>query len=36
MRRAGHIARMAEIRNAYTVLVLKPERKGSLGRTRLV
>jgi hypothetical protein len=33
MRYAGHVARMAEKRNAYRVLVVKPEKKNkSLGR----
>jgi len=29
---AGHVARMREIRNAYKILVKKPERKKLLGR----
>jgi hypothetical protein len=31
---AGHVARMAERRNAYRILVGKPEGKKSLGRPR--
>jgi hypothetical protein len=34
MRRAGHVARMGEKRNAYTILVRKPERKRPLGIPR--
>jgi hypothetical protein len=34
MRWAGHVARMGEKRNAYTILVGKPEGKRPLGRTR--
>jgi hypothetical protein len=34
MRRAGHIARMGEKRNAYRILVGKPEGKRPLGRPR--
>jgi hypothetical protein len=34
MRRAGHVARMGENRNAYKRLVGKPERKRPLGRPR--
>jgi hypothetical protein len=34
MRWAGHVARMREKRNAYRLLVGKPERKRLLGRTR--
>jgi hypothetical protein len=34
MRWAGHVARMWEKRNAYSILVGKPERKRSLGRPR--
>jgi hypothetical protein len=30
----GHIARMGEMINAYTILVGKPVRKRSLGRAR--
>jgi len=32
---AGHMARMEEMRNAYNILVCKPERKRRLGRPRL-
>jgi hypothetical protein len=35
MRWAGHIARIGEKRNAYRVLVGKPEGKKPLGRPRL-
>jgi len=35
MRWAGHTAYMGEERNAYRVSVGRPERKGSLGRSRL-
>ncbi|KAJ4431673.1 hypothetical protein ANN_20273, partial [Periplaneta americana] len=35
LRWAGHIARMGESRNAYRVLVGRPEGKGPLGRPRL-
>jgi hypothetical protein len=35
MRWAGHVARMGEKRNAYRLLVGKPERKRPLGRPRL-
>jgi hypothetical protein len=31
---AGHVARMREKRNAYTLLVRKPEGRRSLGRPR--
>jgi hypothetical protein len=31
---AGHVARMGEKRNAYRILVGKPERKRPLGRLR--
>jgi hypothetical protein len=31
---AGHVARMGEIRNAYRILVGKPEGKRPLGRRR--
>jgi hypothetical protein len=31
---ADHVARVAEMRNSYTVLVGKPERKRPLGRRR--
>jgi hypothetical protein len=34
MRWAGHVARMGEKRNAYRILVGKPEGKRSLGRQR--
>jgi hypothetical protein len=34
MRWAGHLARMGEKRNAYRMLVGKPERKIPLGRPR--
>jgi hypothetical protein len=34
MRWAGHAARMGERRNAYTILVGKPEGKRPLGRPR--
>jgi hypothetical protein len=34
MRRAGHVARMGEKRNAYRLLVGKPEGKIPLGRPR--
>jgi hypothetical protein len=34
MRWAGHVARMGEKRNAYRILVGKPERKRPLGRPR--
>jgi len=34
MRRAGHVARMGEVRNAYKVLVGKPEGKRPLGRSK--
>jgi hypothetical protein len=34
MRRAGHVARMGGKRNAYRLLVGKPEGKRQLGRTR--
>ena len=34
MRWAGHVARMGEGRGVYRVLVGKPERKKSLGKTR--
>jgi hypothetical protein len=35
MRWAGHVARMGEKRNAYRLLVGKPEGKRPLGRPRL-
>jgi hypothetical protein len=31
---AGHVARMREKRNAYRILVVKPEGKGPLGTPR--
>jgi hypothetical protein len=34
MRREGHVGRMGEKRNAYSILVGKPERKRPLGRPR--
>jgi hypothetical protein len=34
MRWAGHVARMGEKRNAYRILVGKPEGRRSLGRPR--
>jgi hypothetical protein len=34
MRRAGNVARMGETKNAYMILVGKPEGKLSLGRPR--
>jgi hypothetical protein len=34
MRWAGHVARIREKRNAYKILVGKPEGKRPLGRTR--
>jgi hypothetical protein len=34
MRPAGHVARLGEKRNAYRILVGKPEGKRPLGRTR--
>jgi hypothetical protein len=34
MRWAGHVARMGEKRNAYSILVSKPEGKRPLGRPR--
>jgi hypothetical protein len=34
MRRAGHVARMGEKRNAYRILVGKPEGKRPQGRAR--
>jgi hypothetical protein len=34
MRWAGHVARIEEKRNAYRLLVGKPERKRPLGRPR--
>jgi hypothetical protein len=32
MRGAGHVARMGETRNAYRILVGKPEGKRSIGK----
>jgi hypothetical protein len=32
MRWAGHVARMGEMINAYTILVVKPDGKRPLGR----
>jgi hypothetical protein len=34
MRWAGHVARMGETRNAYRILLGKPEGKRPLGRSR--
>jgi hypothetical protein len=34
VRWAGHIAHMGELRNGYKVLVGKPEKKMSLGRSK--
>jgi hypothetical protein len=34
MRWVGHVALMVEMRNAYKILVRKPERKRPLGRSR--
>jgi hypothetical protein len=34
IKRAGHVARMGEIRNAYNTLVGKPKGKKPLGRRR--
>jgi hypothetical protein len=34
MRWAGHVARIREKKNAYRILVEKPERKRPLGRSR--
>ena len=34
MRWAGHVARMGEERGVYRVLVVKPERKRPMGRSR--
>jgi hypothetical protein len=36
MRRAGHVARMRKNRNAYRILVRKPEGKRQLGKLVLV
>jgi hypothetical protein len=35
VRGAGHVARMEDKRNAYIILVVKPEGKRPLGRPRL-
>jgi hypothetical protein len=35
MRWAGHVARIGEKRNAYSILVGKPEGRSPLGRPRL-
>jgi hypothetical protein len=35
MRLAGHVAQTGEMRNAYRILVRKPEGKRPLGRPRL-
>jgi hypothetical protein len=34
MRWAGHIARIREMRNAYRIIVRKPEKEELLGRRR--
>jgi hypothetical protein len=34
MRWAGHVAQMGETRNAYRILVIKPEEKRPQGRLR--
>jgi hypothetical protein len=34
--RVGHVACMVKMRNAYSVLVRKPEVKRPLGRTRTI
>jgi len=34
MRWTGHVARMEAMRNAYNILVGKPEGRGLLGRPR--
>jgi hypothetical protein len=34
MKRTGHVARMGETRNAYRILVRKPEGKRPVGRPR--
>jgi len=34
MRWAGHVAYIGKIRNAYKILIRKPEGKGSLGRLK--
>jgi hypothetical protein len=36
MRRAGHVARMGEIRSAYRILVGKPERRRPLRRPKRI
>jgi len=36
IRWAGHVARMGEIRNAYNILVGKPEGKRPLGRSKRI
>jgi hypothetical protein len=36
MRWDGHVALMGALRNAYNILVEKTERKGPLGRPRLI
>jgi hypothetical protein len=36
MRWAGHVARVSEKRNAYIVLIKKPEGQRPLGRTRRI
>jgi hypothetical protein len=36
MRWAGHVARMGELRNAYSILVGKPGGKRPLGRPRCI
>jgi hypothetical protein len=34
MRWAGHVARMGEVRDAYNILIGRPERRRPLGRPR--
>jgi hypothetical protein len=34
MRWAGHVARMGDMRNAYTILIGKPEGKRPVGKPR--
>jgi hypothetical protein len=34
MRWVGHVARVEEVRNAYRILIGKPEKKRYLGRPR--
>jgi hypothetical protein len=34
MRQAGHVARTGQVRNAYRILMEKPEEKTTLGRPR--